>query len=188
MQRLNLIEPASAPDRSRELLGAVQRAFGMTPNATRVMANSPAVLDSFLAFSTAMGQAGIGEKLLNQVKLAASETNACDYCASILTAIAPQAGLSAEDVLTSRQVTSHDPRTDAALKFARAVLDTRGKVTDAQLAGARQAGLSDSDIVEIIAGVVLACFTNFLNNVADTTLDIPRAAPIEPCVSGVCSL
>ena len=35
--------------------------------------------------------------------------------------------------------------------------------------------------VEIVASVVVGCFTNFLNNVADTTLDIPQAESLEDC-------
>jgi alkylhydroperoxidase family enzyme len=58
----------------------VQQAFGMIPITARVMANWPAVLDSFLAFSAAMGGAGIGTKLHNQLKLTTSETNSCSYC------------------------------------------------------------------------------------------------------------
>ncbi|MCA9208680.1 MAG: hypothetical protein KDA55_10010, partial [Planctomycetales bacterium] len=74
---------------------------------------------------------------------------------------------------------------------AQAVLDNRGKVTDAQLAAAQAAGFDDGEIVEIVASVVLGCFTNFLNNVADTELDIPRAEPVPAhasCSSGACAV
>jgi len=66
------------------------------------MANSPAVLGSFLAFSSAMGEAKIGGKLQNQVKFMTSETYSCNYCKSILSAVAPSAGLSTEDILAGR--------------------------------------------------------------------------------------
>jgi alkylhydroperoxidase family enzyme len=102
MQRLNSVNPEVAEGRTKELLETVEQAFGVIPNTAKVMANSPAVLGSFLAFSTAMGGAKIGEKLHNQVKLTTSETNSCDYCTSILTAVAPSAGLSAADILAGR--------------------------------------------------------------------------------------
>ena len=91
MQRLNSVNPQVAQGRSKELLDTVQQAFGVVPNTAKVMANSPAVLESFLAFSTAMRGAKIGTKLHNQVKLTTSETNSCDYCTSILSAVAPSA-------------------------------------------------------------------------------------------------
>lgn len=186
MQRLNSVDPQAAQGRTKELLDTVQQAFGMIPNTARVMANSPAVLDSFLAFSTAMRAVKIGEKLHNQVKLNTSQTNSCDYCTSILCAVAPSAGLSADDILAGRTGKSEDRRTDAALKFAEAVLESRGKVSNQQLSDVRKAGFGDTEIVEIVASVVLGCFTNFLNNAADTELDIPRAEPIESCTTSAC--
>jgi alkylhydroperoxidase family enzyme len=114
-------------------------AFGVIPNTARVMANSPAVLDSVLAFNTAMGGARIGPKLHNQVKLTASETNTCDYCTSIVSAVAPLAGLSAADILAGRTGHSEDRQTKAALAFAHNVPENRDKVSDQQLAAVREA-------------------------------------------------
>ncbi len=193
MQRLHSINPQVAQGRTKELLDTVQQAFGMVPNTVRVMANSPAVLDSFLAYSSAMGAVKIGAKLHNQVKLRTSETNSCNYCTSILSAVAPSAGLSADDILAGRTGNSEDRRTKGALAFANDVLESRGKVSNRQLAAVREAGFGDAEIVEIVASVVLGCFTNFLNNVADTQLDIPRAEPVaaeanESCASGACSV
>lgn len=178
MQRLQSVDPQTATGRTKELLDTVQQAFGLVPNATRVMANSPAVLDSYLAFSHAMSGVQIGQTLHNQVKLGTSEANDCDYCTSILCAVAPSAGLSAEEILAGRTGNAEDERTQAALSFADAVLETGGRVSDDQLTAIKQAGFDDARIVEIVASVVLGCFTNFLNNVADTELDVPAAAPV----------
>lgn len=186
MQRLKSVDPQVATGRTKELFEAVQQAFGMIPNTVRVMANSPAVLDSFLAFSGAMGGVGIGSKLHNQLKLTTSETNSCSYCTSILSAIAPSAGLTAGDILAGRTGHSEDGRAKAALAFANDVLETRGKVSVQQLDAVRNAGFGDTEIVEIVASVVLGCFTNFLNNVADTDLDIPKAEPIETRATSTC--
>jgi alkylhydroperoxidase family enzyme len=188
MQRLNSVNPEVAEGQTKELLDTVQQTFGMVPNTARVMANSPAVLESFLSFSQAMGNTAIGEKLHNQVKLSTSESNSCDYCTSILSAVAPDAGLTAEDILAGRTGSSEDHRTDTALKFAAAVLENGGKVSTEQLEAVREAGYGDTEIVEIVASVVLGCFTNFLNNVADTELDIPQAEPVQACAANACSV
>lgn len=186
MQRVHSVEPKLAQGRTKVLLDTVQQAFGMIPNAAKVMANSPAVLDSFLAFSTAMSGAKIGAKLHNQVKLTTSETNSCDYCTSILSAVAPSAGLSAADILAGRTGNSEDPRTKAALTFAHDVLESRGKVSNPRLAAVREVGFGDAEIVEIVASLVLGCFTNFLNNVAQTELDVPKAETVVGCTTSTC--
>ena len=178
MQRVQPIRPEQAQGRANELLATVEKAFGVVPNAAKLMANSPAVLDAFLALSTAMSGAKIGDKLHTQIKLAASEANACTYCTSILSAIAPRSGLTASDLVEGRSASAKDARTDAALKFAAAVLETKGKVSDDDLRVVRKAGFGDTEIVEIVASVVVGCFTNFLNNVAETALDFPKAEPL----------
>ena len=178
MQRIPSLDPQQASGRIRELLDMAEQKFGVIPNVAKVMANSPVVLDSFLALTAAMESARIGAKLHHQVKLATSETNVCEYCTSILCAIGSSAGLTAADLVEGRLAKAQDPRTNAALMFAHAVLETKGKVKDDDLRAVRQAGFSDAEIVEIVASVVVGCFTNFLNNVADTELDIPQAAPL----------
>ena len=101
--------------------------------------------------------------------------------------MAPSAGLSAADILAGRTGKSEDHRTKSALAFANDVLESRGKVSDQQLAAVRDAGFGDTEIVEIVASVVLGCFTNFLNNVADTELDIPKAEPVEASTTSTCA-
>ena len=191
MQRLNSVSPESAQGKTKTLMDEVQQTFGMVPNTVRVMAGSPAVLESFLAFTRAMGGAGIGDRLSSQVKLSTSEANSCDYCTAILCAVAPAAGLTADDIVAGRTGQSDDQHTAAALSFAAAVLANSGRVSDDQLRAVRQAGFSDSAIVEIVASVVLGCFTNFLNNVADTELDIPPAKAVtsgsdSTCITETC--
>lgn len=178
MNRIAPVDPATAQGRTRELFAVVQQTFGTIPNATKVMANSPPVLESFLAFSAAMGGVAIGNPLHTQLKLTASESNECHYCTALLSAVAPGAGLTPADVLSGRTASATDPRVDAGLKFGRAVLESRGQVSDEAIQAARRAGLSDADLVETVASVVLGCFTNFLNNVAQTELDFERAEPL----------
>lgn len=178
MSRIPMIDPSKAQGQAKQLLDAVNQSMGKIPNAVKVMANSPAVLEAFLGIEGAMQRSAIGPKLLTQVKLTASESNECTYCTSLLSAVAPKAGLSAEEVLANRAASSSEKRTKAALAFAHDVLEKHGRVEDAALAKIRAAGFGDAEIVEIVIGVVMSCFTNFLNNVADTTLDAPLAAAL----------
>ena len=48
-----------------------------------------------------------------------------------------------------------------------------GHPTDAELAQLRQAGVTDGEIVEIVANVVANIFPNYLNHVAATDIDFP---------------
>ena len=61
-------------------------------------------------------------------------------------------------------------------RLTRQVIDHRGRLTDAQLQAARQAGLADAAIVEVVANVALMTLTNYLNNLAETDVDFPPVA------------
>ena len=87
MARVQLVQPETATGTTKQLFDVVQQAFGGVPNVARLMANSPAVLNAFLQFSTAMSTGLLTEKLRDQLKLAASESNSCDYCLAALCAI-----------------------------------------------------------------------------------------------------
>jgi alkylhydroperoxidase family enzyme len=57
--------------------------------------------------------------------------------------------------------------------LAAKVVRERGHVGDADVQAVRNAGFSDSQIVEIIAVVAENIFTNLLNVVAETDIDFP---------------
>jgi uncharacterized peroxidase-related enzyme len=173
MSRLNAIDPSTVQGKAKTLLDNVKAALGVTPNLTRVMANSPAVLEAYLNFSAALRRGSLGAKLREQIALAVAEENGCDYCLAAHSLLGKQAGLTADDVLDARRARATDPRSDAAVTFARLVVEERGRVTDAQLARLREAGFGDGDIAEIVAEVALNLFTNYVNHVAETEVDFP---------------
>ncbi len=66
MSRLNTVDPKTATGKAQELLQTVQSKFGMVPNMTRIMANSPAVLDGYLQLSGALGKGQLSAKTREQ--------------------------------------------------------------------------------------------------------------------------
>jgi alkylhydroperoxidase family enzyme len=70
-----------------------------------------------------------------------------------------------------------DPKRDAAIQFARKVIETRGKVSDAELKSRPLAGYTDANVIEIVALVAMYSLTNFFNNVFDPEKDFPAVAP-----------
>lgn len=173
MPRLNAVDPAAVQGKAKTLLDNVKAALGVTPNLTRVMANSPAVLEAYLNFSAALRGGALDAKLREQIALAVAEANRCDYCLAAHSLLGKKAGLTADEVLDARRARATDPKSDAAVTFARLVVEERGRVTDAQLARLREAGFGDGEIAEVVANVALNLFTNYVNHVAETEVDFP---------------
>lgn len=185
MPRIPALDPQTANAQATALLDAVQKALGVTPNMMRTMAQSPAVLDGYLALSGALGKGALGYKLGEQIALAIAEENGCGYCAAAHSAIGAGAGLSQTDIDAARDGHAATPRAAAAVTFARTVAELRGHVSDAEFATARAAGLSDGEIGEVVAHVALNIFTNYFNTVAGTDVDFPavrapRARAVAP--------
>jgi alkylhydroperoxidase family enzyme len=83
------------------------------------------------------------------------------------------AGLTVVEATRARRGEADDPRAAAVLALAAAVVRDRGAVSDDQLAMVRRAGLSDGQIVEVIAQVALNLFTNYLAKAARVDIDWP---------------
>jgi len=82
MTTLPLIDPSTAAKPVADLLAAVQRTLGATPNTTKAMANGPALLSGYLALSGALGKGVLTGAVREQIALAVSQDNACSYCLS----------------------------------------------------------------------------------------------------------
>jgi AhpD family alkylhydroperoxidase len=82
MSRLQAIQFDAATGKAKELLDAVQAKLKITPNMTRVMANSPAVLEAYLGFSGALSHGALDAKLREEIALEVGEQNSCQYCVS----------------------------------------------------------------------------------------------------------
>ncbi len=188
MSRIQSINPASAIGKAKELLDAVQSKLGLVPNMTRAMASSPAVLDGYLALSGSLSKGALNAKTREQIALTVAETNSCDYCLAAHSAIGKMVGLSAEQIVDSRRGTSVDPKSEAIVRFARQVVEEKGRVSNQEIAQVRAAGLDDGGIAEIVANVALNIFTNYFNHVAETEIDFPKAERLNDaqhvCASG----
>jgi uncharacterized peroxidase-related enzyme len=176
MSRIQPINPATATGKAKDLLDAVKDKLGLVPNMTKVMASSPAVLESYLSFSGALAGGLLDAKTREQLALLTAQQNHCDYCLSAHTAIGKMVGLNREQIVASREGVGSSPKTTAALTFARRVLDTKGQIAETDLAEARSAGFSDGEVAEIIAHVALNVFTNYFNIATDVDIDFPRVS------------
>ncbi|MFO1303380.1 MAG: carboxymuconolactone decarboxylase family protein [Burkholderiales bacterium] len=172
------VDPATAEGKSAELLARVKAGLGIVPNMARRMAQSPAVLDAYLAMAGALGGGTLRAPLRERIALAVAQANGCDYCLAAHGALGKGAGLRADDILAARQGEAGDARAQAALHFAQAVLDKRGHVDAADIAAIHDAGFDGGAIGEVVANVALNVFTNYFNSVAGTPVDFPAAPPL----------
>ena len=172
MQRITVIKHEESSGKAKELLDGVKRQLGFAPNLMKTLAHSPNTLEAYLNFSGTLGKT-LNAKLREEISLVTAEENSCGYCASAHTALGKMAGLTEDETLAARAGTGNDAKNDAALKFAKLILEKRGNVSNEDLQTVKNADFSEGEIAEIVANVALTVFTNYFNNVAETERDFP---------------
>ena len=172
MPRLNVL-PADEPSADvRSTLDQVGAQFGFVPNMFTMLASNPTVLDLVMTVQTKASRL-LDARTRHTIALAVSEADGCDYCLALHTAGSLKGGMSVEDIELARAGSSVDPKRAAVARFAQLVIETRGRVSDADLAAVQGAGYTDPEILAIVTLVVRALLTNYLNNVNLTDVDIP---------------
>jgi len=138
------------------------------------MGNSPALLEGYLGLSTTLGKGKLGNRTGELIALAVAQSNSCDYCLSAHTFIGTQLMKVDAGILSSaRSGHAADAKTAAILKFAKALISKGGLVNDQDVNLAKEAGVTDEELAEIVGHVALNVLTNYFNNTANTEIDFP---------------
>lgn len=179
MSRIKTIPSiADAPEAARPMLENAKKKLGSVPNLFRVIANSPAALESYLGIMAALSKGRLDSKTHERIALAVAEINGCSYCLSAHSYLARHvAKLDDAELTANRNGSSNDPKAEAAVRFAAAIVRERGHVSDADVEAVKKAGFDDAQLVEIVAHVALNTLTNYVNEVALTEIDFPAVSP-----------
>ncbi|MFI6594829.1 carboxymuconolactone decarboxylase family protein [Nonomuraea sp. NPDC050536] len=170
MPGLPLVQPEDATPEVARLLDAVQAMTGLTPNLAKAMANSPAVLRAYLEFAGALQRGGLSAADRERIALLVAQHNAADYGLSAHTYVGTKvAGLTEREAVRARRGGDAHP----VLAFAAALLMRRGHITDEELRAAREGGLSDTHLAEIVAHVAFNVFSDYFTNAARVAIDWP---------------
>ena len=179
MNRLTIPSLEQSPAASQPLLDAVNKQLGVVPNLFRLVGNSPAALEGYLGLGKALGKGSIGAATGERIALAIAEVNQCGYCLSAHTYLGKNlVKLDDAEIAANRAGGSGNARADAAVRFAVQVARARGHVADAEVQAVKAAGFSEAEIIEIVLHVALNTWTNYINEVARTTIDFPVAQPL----------
>ena len=178
MPRIHPVNRDQADNKTAQLLSGVEKKMGKVPNLIGSMAQSTATANAYLGFSSALSGGSLSAQDREQIALAVGQANDCDYCLAAHSMLGRGAGLSDDAILEARRGQSSDQRSDAILKFAVKVVESRGFVSDADVASLREQGLTDGEVTEVIANIALNLFTNYFNHIAETEVDFPQAAAL----------
>lgn len=175
MSRVKPVSVEEAKGEVKELYHSLQQKMGKVLNIFLHMGNSAATLKGYLSLDDLVQQTSLSPKLREQIALVVGQTNHCQYCLSAHTLLAKEKGLSEQDILKARHGESQTAKNQAILKFAKQVAENRGYVPNQDIASLKAAGVSDTELVEILLVIILNLFTNYFNLITDPPIDFPLA-------------
>ncbi len=168
------VEPETATGKAADLLAQVHKSLGLTPTMTKVMANSPALLQGYLALSGAVAGGSLKPPVRERLAVATAQLNGCEYCLSAHTYIGANiAMVDPVELDRARRAESSDEHVDALLKLSNTIAENAGDVDEVDVKTARAAGVTDEEIGEVVANLALNIMTNYFNILARVDNDWP---------------
>ena len=170
------IEPTTienAPQSTKSTLEQIKQNLGMVPNIVGTLAKSPAALNGYLKLKEAMGTGTLGEKFGESIAIAVAKKSQCDYCTAAHNAMGKKAGVEDDERELNRNGKSNDPKVQAGIDLALAIVEDRGFISDDAFESAKSK-LNEEEILEVAAITVFNLYTNYMNHIIETKVDFPE--------------
>jgi AhpD family alkylhydroperoxidase len=165
------------PERSRPLLRSLHEAVGMVPNLAAAMAESPELLQGFLAVREIYRNGTFTPAEIEVLSLTAAYENGCTWCMAFHTMMARNEGLPDETVSALRAGQAPaDEKLRALSNLARAMVRNRGDVSGPVFDGFLAAGYAKAQALEVILGMSFSLLANYAGHLMTPTLDWPLQA------------
>jgi uncharacterized peroxidase-related enzyme len=172
MTQLPIHTLTSAPEAARPLLAQVHKALGFVPNLYATFAESPPVLQGYLALSGILDKGTLTPAEQELLHVAISTENACTYCVAAHSTLAGMKRIDRDTLEAVR--TGHalpDAKLNTLIDLTREAIRRKGLVSGPTRAAFLAAGYTEAQLLEVIAHIGLKTIANYINTLADTPLD-----------------
>jgi AhpD family alkylhydroperoxidase len=164
----------SAPVGARDGLRDLQESVGFVPNLAAAMAESPELLNGFLAVRHIYEGGTFTPGEIQVLSLTAAFENACAWCVAFHSFMARNHGVSAESVTALREGRPpHEPHLEALSDFARSMIRGRGNAGEEAIQRFLDAGYTRAQALEVVLGVAFSLMANYAGHLVDAPVDPP---------------
>ena len=169
--RFQVHDELTAPERSLPVLKGALAAGGQLSNFIGVLAGSPAALRAYARFRSELRHGSLPLKTQQRIGLGVAQFQGNDYAQQLLQRTARDAGLGLDEIALAKTFESKDEKDAALLRFIKVLVETDDVPALHLHEEAREAGWSDEQILEAIAHVSLASFTNLITRAGNVPAD-----------------
>lgn len=172
MEKYRIHTVDTAPEQSKPALQGLKQSFGFVPNAAATMAGSPVLINAFISSFGSFHGGSFGEAEKQVLLLTNAVTLECRWTVAFHSTIALKAGVGAHDVAAIRRGDIPTDRKLAALSaLARTLIETKGRAVDAEIDKFVAAGYTQTQVLEVIAGIAISTMAGLTASVAKTPVE-----------------
>jgi alkylhydroperoxidase family enzyme len=165
---LEVLNINDAPAASQPILDGIAADLGFVPNLAAVTAASPTLLAAFDSLRRTVSDASFDAVHREIAGVAVGVAVDNEYGVAFHSTVLGKLGVDSSDIDAMRAGSEPaDPVHAAVYVFARDVAARRGKVADDVVRRAKNAGLTDADLLQLVAECVFAGLVGTVDNLAD---------------------
>ena len=179
MKTLKALTPDQVDESTQKVFTAIKQKVGMLPNLYAAMANSPQMLNGFLAFEDSLRKGSFSAKESEAISLAVSEVNYCEYCLAAHSTVGKMLGYSDSEVIDIRRGTSADSKLRALTLLAKELTEKRGKASQNSIDNFLSVGYTHAALTELIGMVAIRSITNYIFSNGEFEIDFPKAPKLD---------
>ena len=172
MTQFTIHTKETAPKESLEILETTEKAYGFIPNLVAVLAESPAGVKGYRTLMDIFDESSFMPTERQVVLLAVSRYNECHYCVAAHSVIADMQKVP-QDVIDAirNDLPIADYKLEALRIFTTKVVDQRGWVSKEDIQAFLDSSYTRQQLIEVIMGVSLKTYSNYLNHIAEIPVD-----------------
>ncbi len=160
---------------SRPILEKVRKGFGFVPNLFAAFANSPILLEGYLALDAVYSKGTLSPAERQLALLTASVVNECAYCTAAHSTLAK--GMLKVFATVVAAVRAGQPVADeklnALVNLTRKFVQSRGHLAAETIQSFLEAGYRSDQIGEVLIGVALKTTSNYTHHLSPLEIDAP---------------
>jgi uncharacterized peroxidase-related enzyme len=161
-------------ENNQAIFDNLQKGLGFVPNLYAYYAKNETALGDYLAFQNRKSTLKAKEREV--INLVTSQVNGCRYCQSAHTVLGKMNGFTDEQVIELRKGTaSFDTKLDALVKFTKAVVEGKGKISGEIKNTFFAAGYNEANLIDVVITVGDKVISNYIHNITGFEIDFPIA-------------
>ena len=173
METFSIHTVDTAPEQSKQALQRLQQSFGFIPNAAATMAGSPVLINAFIGSFASFHGGSFGEAEKRVLLLTNAVALECRLDRGVSLHDRSQGGRWRERRCSPfAAATCRLTWKLAALSaLAKTFMESNGRTVDAEIGNFFASGYTQTQVLEVIAGIAISTMAGLMANVANTPVE-----------------